>query len=502
MAESEYKNKELLLFQLGPVQEFIAQAATVGDLWAGSYLLADLTLAAIKAVQEIGAEMVFPNLDGGVNSVVLTAMESKEDPIPTIPNRFLAIVPLDKGVDAARKAEDAVEKELQTLLACLKLTDEFKEAAEEQIKQFAQTTWAIQPIIVDNDSMGEYYKSISATLAMRRNIREFGPWREKSSPATKDAQGRNRPKDFLSGKETALTDGRGAMNLIKQYLGKSFGKDKLSVETKDDCYIAVIKLDGDKMGATLSGLATKKAHKFFSLKLAEFATSVKELIPAPGILLYAGGDDVLTVVPAKQAIEVASSLANAFKKRMESFSWRDDGGAVHAVSASAGVAIGHENTPLLDLVEAASAAESRAKNVYGRNALALSVFKRSGEILNWGCNWESSALKLHTEIIDSLMDELSARFPYKLAAYFAPYGLDKGFDPKDQKDAEHRKCMGDVMLADLQHAWERSSDEKSDVCKNARNYLICTLEQNRPQDFLNLFMCETFITRQRKEKGV
>ena len=36
MPEGEYKDKELLLFQLGPVQEFIAQAATVGDLWAGS----------------------------------------------------------------------------------------------------------------------------------------------------------------------------------------------------------------------------------------------------------------------------------------------------------------------------------------------------------------------------------------------------------------------------------------------------------------------------------
>ena len=39
MTEGDYNGNELLLFQLGPVQEFIAQAETVGDLWAGSYLL-------------------------------------------------------------------------------------------------------------------------------------------------------------------------------------------------------------------------------------------------------------------------------------------------------------------------------------------------------------------------------------------------------------------------------------------------------------------------------
>ena len=38
--------KELLLFQLGPVQEFIAQAETIGDLRAGSEMLSALTAAA------------------------------------------------------------------------------------------------------------------------------------------------------------------------------------------------------------------------------------------------------------------------------------------------------------------------------------------------------------------------------------------------------------------------------------------------------------------------
>ena len=39
MTEGDYNGKELLLFQLGPVQESIAQARSTRDLWSGSYLL-------------------------------------------------------------------------------------------------------------------------------------------------------------------------------------------------------------------------------------------------------------------------------------------------------------------------------------------------------------------------------------------------------------------------------------------------------------------------------
>ena len=54
--------KELLLFQMGPVQEFIAQAATPSDLWAGSYLLSDLILVGIKSIPDYENALVFPNL--------------------------------------------------------------------------------------------------------------------------------------------------------------------------------------------------------------------------------------------------------------------------------------------------------------------------------------------------------------------------------------------------------------------------------------------------------
>ena len=108
MAEGEYKDKELLLFQLGPVQEFIAQAATVGDLWAGSYLLSQLVWAGLQKVPDKEKNVVFPDLS---TDAVRKALEV--DKIPTIPNRFLAWVPSGRGKNVADDVKTAVERRRQ-----------------------------------------------------------------------------------------------------------------------------------------------------------------------------------------------------------------------------------------------------------------------------------------------------------------------------------------------------------------------------------------------------
>ena len=101
------EKKELLLFQLGPVQEFIAQAAEVSDLWAGSYLLSSLVWAGLREVPDAENAVVFPNLQDGR---VRDALESEL--IPTIPNRFLAWVPAGCGADVAERVKTAIREKL------------------------------------------------------------------------------------------------------------------------------------------------------------------------------------------------------------------------------------------------------------------------------------------------------------------------------------------------------------------------------------------------------
>lgn len=469
------EGKELLLFQLGPVQEFIAQAETVGDLWAGSYLLSSLLWAGLQMIPDKEKNVVFPDLSTGT---VRTALEV--DKIPTIPNRFLAWVPRGQGKSVADEVKKACKAELDAHVEKLDLGDLGKKTARAQAGQFLQMAWAVLPEPTGN--MGEDYKAIGRKLAMRRSLREFEAWKEAVEAV--DGNGRNLPKDFLSGKEAAIRDGRGAMNLIKRTLAADNGKEKKEVfeidgegRQKKSAYIAVIAMDGDRMGETLSGFPDGDAHRKFSSSLASFAGKVNGLVERHnGYLIYDGGDDVLAVVSARQAVDCAKALRGLFGKE------------VTGKTASAGIAVGHVSVPLQELVHKAHAAEARAKSDYDRDALALSVFKRSGEILEWGCKWNSKALYIYDQLRGSLADNLSGRFPYKLAELLRPYG-------------DITVEMKEVVVAEFEHAWKQSTQKAmtAELADAITQYIGDVFGQRgKPKDFLDLFLCETFIDRPRE----
>lgn len=474
--QQQTEERDLLLFQLGPVQEFIAQAAEVSDLWAGSYLLSSLILAGERAVPGWNSEVedekrtnenfVFPNF---TTSEVIDAMEGA-DRVPTIPNRFLAWVPKGEGV---KIAEERVKKAIRDKLDGF--AKDLPEGAMAQVERFLQMSFAVLTVPYDTEKMGEYYHQLGEKLAARRAVREFGPWTETVLTG---------PKDFLSGKETALKDGLGAMNLIKRNIYRSVQEVKRiqRFRGKADTYIAVIAMDGDKMGRNLSKFKKADEHQIFSGSLAKFAAAVGAIVKKhQGELIYAGGDDVLAVTDAKEAIQCARELREEFGKIK--------GANGKSLTASAGIAVGHEKVPLQELIHAAHAAESRAKGTYERNALALSVFKHSGEILEWGCNWDSKAFSV-IETIAADRGGLPARFPYKLSELLAPYG-------------EIKSDFQGVVKLEFEHAWERSVfvAPPAAIKAAADAYLAEACDKNRVGDFLSLFLCDTFIARKREKKG-
>src|SRR6266487_3401178 len=86
----------MLLFSLGPVQSFIAQARKTRDLWLGSYLLAKLMEAAMEGVEkDIACEFVFP-ADRKVNGH-----------IPDLPNKYIAIFTSKNDAEDAAKRSKA-----------------------------------------------------------------------------------------------------------------------------------------------------------------------------------------------------------------------------------------------------------------------------------------------------------------------------------------------------------------------------------------------------------
>src|SRR3990172_5765967 len=170
----------LLLFSIGPIQDFIATARKTQDLWAGSYMLSYISWTAMKAISEgMGPDsIIFPDLmdqpfcnlwlrERGLKFVEKPRRESLSS--PTLPNRVLAILPKDNAEHVARKAEDAVKRvfteicstvknEIENSLNELKNDAIWEEIWNRQTRDFLQVYWSILPAGKKNE-----YKSLIDT---------------------------------------------------------------------------------------------------------------------------------------------------------------------------------------------------------------------------------------------------------------------------------------------------------------------------------------------------
>jgi CRISPR-associated protein Cmr2 len=156
-------------------------------------------------------------------------------------------------------------------------------------------------------------------------------------------------------------------------------------------YLAAVALDGDWMGKLLSECTDPAQHKAISIALTTFASKQAPAIVEndhPGRLVYAGGDDVLALLPVSDALAVADELRQALTDVLKRAGHPDR-------TASAGIAIVHHMHPLEGALRAARQAEEKAKaqakseggNGYGRNAVVIDVVRRSGERRQVGMNW-------------------------------------------------------------------------------------------------------------------
>lgn len=146
-------------------------------------------------------------------------------------------------------------------------------------------------------------------------------------------------------------------------------------------YLALLSMDGDKMGEQAKRFSEANDHTKFSQRLADFARDkvvrIVE-IEVPGRLVYAGGDDVLALLPAEYVLSVADNLRTEFADKFKA----------EGLHVSSGIAFVHRTHPLQAAVIAAKTAQERAKKEFGRNAVSAALLQRSGEPLYMGVKWD------------------------------------------------------------------------------------------------------------------
>lgn len=150
-----------LLFTIGPVQSFIATARKTQDLWMGSFILSYLSFKAMESVfSEFGADsIVFPELleqplmDWWLKKEFKDVfagldLDNEELKTPTLPNRFLAILPNSQAEEVAKKCKEAVKIAFEEIIEFVETKNEFLTDSE-----YLQELWETQK----NDFLEMFY---------------------------------------------------------------------------------------------------------------------------------------------------------------------------------------------------------------------------------------------------------------------------------------------------------------------------------------------------------
>ncbi len=231
-------------------------------------------------------------------------------------------------------------------------------------------------------------------------------------------------------------------------------KNYSTPEDKDK-YLAVLMMDGDKMGKLINGetigatwekimhpeiyrrltsddfdplyrknwqhifkkypgrLITPSIHAAISEALADFSIyGVHPIVKKHGgRLIYAGGDDVCAILPLENAISAAREIRDFYGS---AFKWIHEGnvedirggwqpqpgkmavllGQAKHISISAGLLIFHHKENLKEMIQRAhELLDTRAKDQGGRDALALELKKRSGGSRYLTAKWDNNIWK-------------------------------------------------------------------------------------------------------------
>lgn len=170
-------------------------------------------------------------------------------------------------------------------------------------------------------------------------------------------------------------------------------------------FYAMLLMDGDLVGALLQ--KHKDKTKAISNSLNRFSQQVPSCIEkGNGIVVYAGGDDILALLPLESALPTAIRLRLLYQTEFAN--------VIPTLPTISGAIIyTHFNTPFTEVYdEAQSLLTNVAKDKTGRDSLAITIWKSAGKVLTWSVPWETVIDKFMPfcgNLQESLPDEKKVR---------------------------------------------------------------------------------------------
>ncbi len=301
--------------------------------------------------------------------------------------------------------------------------------------------------------------------------------------------------------------------------------DKRLLDNLPNSYYAILMMDGDKMGKWVSGEnapelkdrfhaktieaieklqkkekdfhieALKKSaitpsyHRAVSRTLDAFSSFMKPVVEGTfnGMLIYAGGDDVLAFVPAVHALACVNLIRKVYSgiggvevlrkgktyRFEEETCWFVDNGekipqcTMMGIKAtmSAGIVILNHKFPLSDGLDLARAAEKSAKEK-GRNGFCITTVRHSGQQTQTHCKWEVGEQEIlcKAEKAWKIFEETKAS--RKLIYAFQEYGRNGSRDRLDLTSEEWHDRLIPYLV-----------DKRGEVNDKGKERLICHFQE-------------------------
>lgn len=264
-------------------------------------------------------------------------------------------------------------------------------------------------------------------------------------------------------------------------------------KSKPSAFYAVLLMDGDSMGALL-GEARKlggDGEQRATRSLSQFSRGVPAIVrDNNGITIYAGGDDVLAMLPLPDALTCAFQLVDAYRDAFAK-QFREPAAStlLNGATLSGAIVYAHYHTPLRDVLATAHhLLDDIAKEATGRDSLAIAVFKSSGINAKWAAPWKhlrkNEGGQSQTDggnIIDDLVEslkrtdaerpgEFSSSFLYNVRDRFAALTdsalIQPGEFGKLSKDLQEEHLFEQVLEADyLRGLSHRGGDDVAEQNK-------------------------------------
>lgn len=184
-------------------------------------------------------------------------------------------------------------------------------------------------------------------------------------------------------------------------------------------FYAVLLMDGDELGIHMSDTSKQDC---ITKGLAEFTTRAPGIVEEhSGFLVYAGGDDVLALLPLEFALECAVALRAHYMTCFDP--------ELIPTTLSGAIEYAHIKMPLGKVLhDAHDLLDNLAKDGRGRDAIACRVWKPGGMGVEWAMPWRC-ALDGERVVLDELADlfregmtgedgDLAGKFFYRIRERF------------------------------------------------------------------------------------